>query len=266
VIRRPTVWGAAVAAAIAIALAAGAASASAAQTFGADLTQVTHSGASDSCGMTGAPCGFIGRVTTAGASEPTSPSSGVLTAVRVRTTGAALTLTVRVLRDTGTADTYLNVGPQISVPVTADATADGHLTGVTGLRHLIQAGDHLGIGFTNPATYFVASAFSGSSACSFLAADHPPDTNATYNPAGCGGREPLVGGTVEADADHDGFGDESQDQCPSNASTQGPCPTTTPAPTPAPTPTPKKKCKKKKKKHRSVPASAAKKKCKKHKK
>src|SRR5262245_54844083 len=28
---------------------------------------------------------------------------------------------------------------------------------------------------------------------------------------------------LEPDADHDGYGDETQDQCPTNASTQGPC-------------------------------------------
>jgi hypothetical protein len=55
---------------------------------------------------------------------------------------------------------------------------------------------------------------------------------------------------VEPDADRDGFGDETQDQCPSNASTHGPCPA-------------HKKCKKHKKKQS---ASAAKKHCKKKKK
>ena len=30
--------------------------------------------------------------------------------------------------------------------------------------------------------------------------------------------------TLEADADGDGFGDETQDQCPTDAATQGPCP------------------------------------------
>ena len=30
---------------------------------------------------------------------------------------------------------------------------------------------------------------------------------------------------IEADADKDGFGDETQDQCPTDATTQGPCPT-----------------------------------------
>ena len=29
---------------------------------------------------------------------------------------------------------------------------------------------------------------------------------------------------LEADEDHDGFGDETQDQCPTDATTQGPCP------------------------------------------
>jgi hypothetical protein len=32
---------------------------------------------------------------------------------------------------------------------------------------------------------------------------------------------------LEVDADHDNFGDETQDQCPTNATTQGPCPVPT---------------------------------------
>jgi hypothetical protein len=63
-----------------------------------------------------------------------------------------------------------------------------------------------------------------------------------------------VSAKLEPDADHDGFGDETQDQCPTNASTQGAC-------SASPTPTPRKKCKKKKKHKRS--AESAKKKCKK---
>ena len=66
---------------------------------------------------------------------------------------------------------------------------------------------------------------------------------------------------VEPDADHDGFGDETQDQCPTNASTQGTCPA---APVTPVTTVKKKKCKKKKKKHSAE--SAKKKKCKKKKK
>jgi hypothetical protein len=35
--------------------------------------------------------------------------------------------------------------------------------------------------------------------------------------------ELLVAAVIEPDADHDGFGDETQDQCPTQATTQGPC-------------------------------------------
>jgi hypothetical protein len=66
-----------------------------------------------------------------------------------------------------------------------------------------------------------------------------------------------VSAKLEPDADHDGFGDETQDQCPTSGGSQAPCAV---APTPAP---PKKKCKKKKHKRS---AEAAKKKCKKKKK
>ncbi len=40
--------------------------------------------------------------------------------------------------------------------------------------------------------------------------------------------ELLVAATIEPDADHDGFGDETQDACPTQATTQGPCDTTKP--------------------------------------
>ena len=55
--------------------------------------------------------------------------------------------------------------------------------------------------------------------------------------------------TVEPDADHDGFGDETQDQCATDGTTQGPCPVA-----------PKKQCKHKKK-HKGAAVIA--KKCKK---
>lgn len=43
----------------------------------------------------------------------------------------------------------------------------------------------------------------------------PPDVNENV--------ENLYNVDLEADADHDGFGDESQDQCPRDAARQGPC-------------------------------------------
>ena len=40
----------------------------------------------------------------------------------------------------------------------------------------------------------------------------------------------LLSAQLEPDADHDGYGDETQDQCPTDAATQGPCPLVTPPP------------------------------------
>jgi hypothetical protein len=40
------------------------------------------------------------------------------------------------------------------------------------------------------------------------------------------GGQLSVSAVLEPDADHDGFGDNTQDQCPTNGSTQGPCPAT----------------------------------------
>lgn len=40
-----------------------------------------------------------------------------------------------------------------------------------------------------------------------------------------------VSAVLEADTDGDGFGDETQDQCPTDPSTQGPCPTPASQPT-----------------------------------
>ena len=67
-----------------------------------------------------------------------------------------------------------------------------------------------------------------------------------------------ISATLEPDADNDGFGDESQDQCLGQAGGSNGCPGPLPA-APSSQPVTKKKCKKHK--HRS--ASAAKKHCKK---
>ncbi|UUY03552.1 hypothetical protein LRS13_23255 [Svornostia abyssi] len=50
--------------------------------------------------------------------------------------------------------------------------------------------------------------------------------------------EVLLNADVEADADGDGYGDETQDACPSKASTQGTCPAAPADPAPTATPTP----------------------------
>ena len=152
-----------------------------------------------------------------------------------------------------TGATFLNVGPEVAFPVTADGTGAGHITEATGLRLAITAGDRLGLGYTNGSPGPQLGVITGSAACGYfqgVGADHPVGTEKAYTTNGSCSAELLLQGTVEADADRDGFGDETQDQCPTSSSTHGPCPVT-----PS-----KKKCKKHKK-HKS--AAIAKKKCKK---
>jgi hypothetical protein len=64
-----------------------------------------------------------------------------------------------------------------------------------------------------------------------------PRFAATVAPVSIWDAQNPISVTVEPDADRDGYGDETQDQCPTDASTQGPCPVeATPTP-PAPAPT-----------------------------
>jgi hypothetical protein len=201
----------------------------------------------------GADCNGCASVTVTrgdATAEPGSPISGVVTKVRVRTTGTAAVGLILLVRPTGNPLEFFNPGPDITMSVTADGTLAGHITEVS-TRRTVQAGDFVGIEFPDT----VKDGANGPPRqCAFKTGGNAPGTTQTYTTATCNNNEWLVQATVEPDADHDGFGDETQDQCPTNASTHGACPV--PAAT---TTAPKKKCKKK---HRSADAVVAKK-CKK---
>ena len=119
------------------------------------------------------------------------------------------------------------------------------------VRLPIAAGDYVGIEqsqTSGPSSAF-AVAFSVFGAGETYATPRLPDngspaSTSTFN------QELLLRARVEPDADRDGFGDETQDACPSNPATHGACPVK------------KKKCKKK---HKRRAADAKKKKCKKRK-
>jgi hypothetical protein len=59
-----------------------------------------------------------------------------------------------------------------------------------------------------------------------------------------------VSATIEPDADRDGYGDETQDRCPTDPSTQGPCPPDTDPPETEITKTPDNRSEKPKAKYR----------------
>ena len=88
------------------------------------------------------------------------------------------------------------------------------------VRIPIREGDLLGLERARrerAASNRLRTARSSSASCrrSGLRLPHPSETLVNT--------ELLVNATVEPDADGDGFGDDSQDNCPTNAATQGAC-------------------------------------------
>jgi hypothetical protein len=218
-------------------------SASAGTVFGADLNQ-SPTNTTGNLSMTNV-------IHPGGAADDGTPVSGILTSVRVRTTGSmGGTGVIRVLTLVSHPDltTYVfsNSGPEVPVTLAPDSTTAGHVTQVL-TRRPITAGQRLGWHSTTNVFGLRVSYNDVTSECAYSAENHPTGANLSYTTEVCNQNVILVAGTVEADADRDGFGDETQDACPSNASTQGPCP--------------KRKCKKKHKKRSAT--EAKKKKCKK---
>ena len=116
-------------------------------------------------------------------------------------------------------------------------------------RVAVHEGDFLGIYVAGDTLVHCSDSTSLGFQDHFNPTDVPAGTSDVFERENEGQVE--VAAVLERDADNDGFGDETQDQCASNGGTQGPC---------AVPPTTKKKCKKHKKKHRSA-ESAKKRKC-----
>jgi len=190
----------------------GAASASAATEFG------------DPCpAVTGIPTPYgIFAYTAAGDPLPvTAPVGGILTKWRIEVAAPgppkAAPVTMKTLRLTG--------------PENLLVTGEGNGSIVAGsnsfdVRIPIQAGDHLGI--------FGTDAEVGTPVCATTEENKlgifDPKATAGGSSLTASGESELripVVGTIEADADNDGFGDETQDACPQSATTQVACPPVT---------------------------------------
>jgi hypothetical protein len=205
-------------------------------------------GAAVQVGRTLAPTGSCGsgftRLQTSSGGLYTVPTPGVFTAWSFQAAAAPPMLQLKVARPAGGTN-FTIVGESDTETMSANALRS------FSLRIPVQAGDVIG------------SYQAGSGQCSvittgftfrFLVGNQMTGTTPNFTGSGGADTELPLSATLEPDADHDGFGDETQDQCPTSAGTQGPCPVTPATPV-------KKKCKKHKKKHHS--AAVAKKKCKK---
>jgi len=204
------------------------ASGQAAQVFGSSLSNQPNE----------TDCEMLGPCTVAAFVEV--PAQGQLSNAGAPIDGVIVKFRIRAKVETPSPVTFrvADVIPQGPNPVTALATATG--TGPTAMlriaddqappqefpaRLTVRKGQHLGIDSPVP---LVASHDTAGSKFSYEYA--PPLVDGA--PARLSSEflgELLVQAVVEADADRDGFGDETQDACPSQASTQGACDLSKPA-------------------------------------
>jgi hypothetical protein len=206
--------------------------ASAAQVFGSPFTHEPAN--SGECAALGQPCTIVSYVhPLPGSGDPYSggaPSGGVVTKVRLRARVAEnpTQVTFLVANQTTASPTSASasiaaVGPTVTLQPTDKIEEE---TGETPIREFdvrmpVQKGQQLAIEGTGvQATYN-----QGADRFSFI---YVPRLllGQVEQPALETTGELLVQGTIEPDADGDGFGDETQDQCPAQRTTQGPCETT----------------------------------------
>jgi hypothetical protein len=180
-------------------------------------------------GQTLEPTGNIG--TTETLVQNTSPSNGyaapadgVITAWSFRAADSgAQPIRFKVLRSAGGNDFYIvgesgQVHPSPGVLNTFPAAIP------------VKEGDFLGLHvIANSVAYTLPGA--GYSTRFLTAADPVPDTTATF-PSQTPGLQLDVSARLEADVDGDGFGDETQDLCPTDATRQTACDVVPPDSTP----------------------------------
>jgi RTX calcium-binding nonapeptide repeat (4 copies) len=138
-----------------------------------------------------------------------SPISGVLTRVELKYRGDGGTGRFVVLAPAGV-DSFKNIGPELpftlgDTPIAAVKRFD--------VRRPIAAGQRLALAANADMADDLYVQMSGSEYC-WTGPQHPPGTIQAYGSNnGCQG-EILIRGRVEPDGDGDGYGDETQDNCP----------------------------------------------------
>jgi hypothetical protein len=166
-----------------------------------------------------------------------APVSGVITSFRVRFKAMAaqpVTLQIaEVAPKTGDDSTAVGRIVASAAPVTLAATPEEAETipiQSFSTRVSVKAGQHLAI--ASPGMGLSATYDSSGDKYSYVFAMPPLGAEPRESQTATG--QLLIQATIEPDADGDGFGDETQDQCPSQASTQGPCQTSGPPPVSTP--------------------------------
>lgn len=153
-----------------------------------------------------------------------SPQDGVIVRWRARRgqgPGAlpADTITLRVLRPTGTANEFTAAGTSDAEAVPAGGS-DPISVYEFPTRMPIKAGDRVGLGTSTGS--FPNREIPGAAYLVRIGALADGQT-ATFAAGAFADRAVLINADIEPDADADGFGDETQDLCPTDPTKQGDC-------------------------------------------
>jgi hypothetical protein len=144
-----------------------------------------------------------------------APSAGVITSWSYHAPAMATPpLRLKFYRRVGSTNDYLIIGRSpFEVPTAS-------MLNTFETRISVHAGDLIGGGYSNGFTLSGAPVGSGYDVAQLLSADPPPGTTATFQPVA--GLKLDLSAQLEPDADHDGYGDETQDQCPLDPTSQLP--------------------------------------------
>ena len=189
----------------------------AAETFGSRLTNMPANGSDLCADPAPGPCTLVAHINPNAAGDPVTspaPSSGVIVRFRLRTLAAeSVTLRLATLMDQG--GTLLAQAAGTGPTVTTQGT--GAIEEFTA-RLAVQRGEHLAL---NAGTSHMVYNQGGDEFTRIYA---PPlaDGQGPRAPTSATG-ELLLQAVMEPDADGDGFGDETQDGCPTQATNQGAC-------------------------------------------
>jgi len=137
-----------------------------------------------------------------------APSNGVITSWRFEATGGPPQIKFKAFRPTG--------GGHFKVLAESAATVPAASTSTTyPIRIPVRAGDVIGLSILTAGN---CATLGGSQM--FVAGDSAPGSDLPYEATP---HTLEVAATVEPDADSDGYGDETQDQCPAQVGTAGAC-------------------------------------------
>ena len=195
----------------------------AAQTFGSLLKNSPANGPDPCVDTAPGPCTLVGYINPNDAGDPVSspaPGEGVIVRFRVRTS-AAEAVTLRLATVTKEGDTLLAQAVRTGPTVTTQGTGEVEEFPA---RLVVHQGELLAL--DAPAAHMVYN--QGGNRFTPLYAPPLVEGQGPRGPGADPTGELLLQAVMEPDADGDGFGDETQDGCPTQGSNQGACDTTGP--------------------------------------